>query len=408
MARSSSTVSSSTDKVKNLGSNDVFIDKNAPSDFYVYNGFPMVRINAAFIKPSNSYYYCTDVNSTTQSISDVYKNYDTWNEVYRGSPFTYYDLNTVNGVIGRANPTFVQPGTRPSFSNMLYSNMLYTDLPGSAINNYNLEVVSISRTNSKLTIYAKKTNNDGEVTVEKVASDFPDKVVPKRLLIEIQGSGGGGGKGGTGVGGSSGNGGGAGGYWCGIIDISNVFYWEISVGALGSDGTSSGGVGGNGGDTTLYYYKTATSSRVRCVTIGGGKGADYASSTTQANGGEVTNYSSSYHYTLLTATGSKGGVDGTSANNSSNIYPRCTRTNGSYSSPVQITRGGKYGGSNSHGGNGGGASYFANGGFGSYFGSGLQYVGYGSAGSGGGGSAYDFWDSPKAGYGGGAGIIIWY
>ena len=404
MARSSTTVASSIDKVTNLGSNDVFIDKNASNDFYIYNGFPMVRINSAFVKPSNSYYYCTDVNSTTHSISNVYNNYDTWNEVYRDSPFTYYDLNTVNGTtIGRANPTFVQPGTRPSFSRMIYSN-----IRGYGDNDYDLESVAIVRTNSRLVINAKRTNNGGEITVEKVASDFPDKVVPKRLLVEIQGSGGGGGKGGTGVGGSSGNGGGAGGYWCGIINVADVFYWEISMGARGSGGTSSGGVGTSGGNTILYYYKTVASSRARCVTVEGGSGADYASSTTQANGGGVTENSSSYHYTLLTATGGKGGVDGTNAGNTSNVYPRCTRTDGSYSIPIRVTRGGKSGGDNSQGGNGGGASYFTNGGNGCYFSSGVQIVGDGTAGSGGGGSAYDFWDSPRAGAGGQSGITIWY
>ena len=371
MARSSSTVSSSTDKVKNLGSNDVFIDKNAPSDFYVYNGFPRARINGAFIKPSNTNYYCTDVTSITQIISDVYGNYDAWNEVYRGSPFTYYDTQTVETVtIARAKPTFVQPGTRPSFSNVLYSN-----LPGFDTHTYELESVVISRTNSSLQIVATRTNNGGDITVSKVASDFPDKVVPKRLLIELQGSGGGGGKGGTGIGGSNGNGGGAGGYWCGIIDIGNVFYWEVSMGLHGYAGTSSGGTGSSGGDTTLYYYKNAVSSPVRCVMVKGGSGANSAGSSTQASGGGAIDYSSSYHYTLLTATGGNGGANGVSSGDTSKIYPRCTRTNGTFEEPIQVTRGGKWGGSNSHGGNGGGASYFENGGFGSYFGSEGQYVG---------------------------------
>lgn len=404
MARSSSTVSSSTDKVKNLGSNDVFIDKNAPSDFYVYEGFPMVRINNAFIKPSNADYYCTDVNSITRLISNVYGNYDDWNEVYRGSPFTYEDLNAVGGnTIGRANPTFVQSGTRPSFSNILYSN-----LPGFGTNTYDLESVVVSRTGSKLKIVATRTNSGGEITVEKVASDFPDKVVPKRLLIEIQGSGGGGGKGGTGVNVSTGNGGGAGGYWCGIIDVDNVYSWEISMGAHGHAGTNSGDGGSSGGDTIVYYYKNASSSMVGCVRVKGGSGANSAGSTAQASGGGVIDYSSSYHYTLLTATGGKGGVDGTSADGTSKIYPRCTRTNGTFDEPIQVTRGDKRGGSNSQGGTGGGASYFANGGEGGHFTSGGQVVGDAFYGAGGGGSAYDFWDSPRAGVGGQSGIIIWY
>lgn len=405
MARSSSMVASSTDKVKNLGSNDAFIDKNAPSDFYVYKGFPRVRINGAFVKPSNAYYYCTDVNSISiPYIYDAYGNYDDWNEVYRDSPFTYYDTNTVGTVtIARAKPTFVQPGTRPSFSNVLYSN-----LPGFDAHTYELSSVVIGRTNSRLDIVATRRDNGDEITVSKVASDFPDKVVPKRLLIEIQGSGGGGGKGGTGVGGSNGNGGGAGGYWCGIIDVGNVFYWEVSMGLRGYDGTSSGGTGSSGGDTTLYYYKNAVSSPVRCVLVKGGSGANSAGSSTPASGGEVINYPSSYHYTRLTATGGNGGANGTSSGDTSKIYPRCTRTDGTSEEPIQVTRGGYWGGNNSHGGNGGGASYFRGGGFGSYFSSEGPRVGDGSAGSGGGGSAYDFWDSPRAGYGGQSGITIWY
>ena len=409
MARSYTIIASSTDKVKNLGTNDVFIDKNAPSDFYAYEGFPMARISNVFMKPSNAYYYCTDVNSITRLILDVYGNYDAWNEVYRGSPFTYEDSHVVDGnSIGRATPTFVQPGTRPSFSNTLYTNMLHIGVSGSASIGDQLESVTITRASSGLQIVATKTNNTGEITVTKVASDFPDKVVPKRLLIEIQGSGGGGGKGGTGIGGSNGNGGGAGGYWCGIIDVDNVLYWEIYMGAPGSNGTSSGGVGNDGEDTSLYYCKNVVSSLVRCVLVKGGSGADYASSTTQASGGGVIDYTSSYHYTLLTATGGKGGVDGTSPDDTSKIYPRCTGTAATFEEPIQVTRGGKWGGSNLQGGNGGGASYFANGGFGSYFASNGQYVGDGSAGSGGGGSAYDFWDSPRAGVGGASGIVIWY
>ena len=410
MPNSYKSTANATNKLQDINStNKYFIDNNKDVvNFYEYEGFPYVYTQSALSTSGNARYHCIDVDSSSLSQSNIYNNYDIWNEVYRGFPYTYYDSskNGSNQTIGRARPTFVVPGTRPSFKKVFYSNMSdygVRTVDGGLLGD--IECVKITRTSNALIIYAKKSNLERTISIP--SSDFQDKVVPKRLLVEIQGAGGGGGKGGTGIGGSTGNGGGAGGYWCGIIDVENVYSWEVDMGRYGNAGTSSGGTGGDASDTILKYQKTSLGTSIVCVTVKGGKGANSASSITPANGGSVTLQSVNYYYTLAYATGGNGGTTrdgGVDAQGTNELNVSCTTTISSTNSPINIKRGNWWGGPN-NGGNGGGASYFYSGGRGTNWG---ESTPEGFNGAGGGGSAYDFNDSAPAGPGGYSGIIIWY
>ena len=392
----------STTKLENLGSNSAYNDNNADiKNFYNYQYFPCVYINDVFNKSGSNSFYCTDVDSVETSYYNVYGHYDAWNEIYRGTPFNYDD-NSEYEVgddeyerIGRAIPTFVVPGTRPTFNKELLSLTTNGTSSFEVLITYSSDLLTI-RYQTGVHTYQTKTFSKG---------DFWDNAIPKRLIVEMQGGGGGGS---ACDGWNTGNGGGGGAYWIGIIYPPNVAQYRIYVGGRGAGAEQSHGAIGTDGGSTELQYRTNVAYYTAIVRAKGGTVGPVATSSDIASGGTVVypeGYQYSYFRTLGMASGGNGKSSTGSAGSVAEHYYRCTETVYTNDSPIALKRERHTGGSDVSGyGYGGGASQLGNGGSGKDTDDG----GNGQIGAGGAGGDDHVGFATGGGEGGQGKVIIWY
>lgn len=266
----------------------------------------------------------------------------------------------------------VKPGTKPSFKGKLFA----SEAPGG----YFLH---------RYDNYIRFSKADGTVISYYYANDFPDGVVPTKLIVLCQGAGGGGG---------ITQGGSAGGFAAGVIDLTTFRDYYIYVGNGGTGGKDTyDGYGGNG--ESSYVFKSE--DEVPIIRGNGGTGGGNGSSTVAGGAAYFDDTYSLPEGSVSGGYGGYGGENGTfnGGGLSSHIVYATNQTNAKYYTYNESTGidglgnnlGNTSGGQshpNSGGGGGGGASLFANG-------------GRGSAGEGG---SADASEPGSRGSGGGAGV----
>lgn len=273
-----------------------------------------------------------------------------------------------------------------------------------ALHNNGNAYVIIEKTSTKLIL--RRPN--GSSYFEATASYFKDRVLPKRLLVVMQG---GGGAGCSSHKTNTGNGGGAGGHVAVIINLEKTGgYFQVYVGYGGVGGEDKSGE--NGLDTQLMFIRDNGTSLLLAAARGGiggkkeskGFGGDY-----------YINYGSAvindYFYIVNTTFGS-GGNGGTGGNVGQSMSLRTIHsTNHPTDKNIGINKTiiGGFDGGDEYGdvttGGSGGASAFAKGGYVNWGGA---EGGEGSRGSGGGGGSFFFGTFFRGGNGGHGSVIFYY
>ena len=281
---------------------------------------------------------------------------DDWNNIIYRNTYSTEDSDYKSLIFG-----YIEPGTRPQFSTpaLFMSNNVALD------SDYRLRM-SISRTNNELTIQWdtgewSATGSIGSLnnTITYHASDFIDKVIPKRLILELNS---GGGSGGTSGWFTYGGGGQAGGYWCGVVDISKG-YTYIYADRRAPGVYLGGNYGVQGG--SIYVWRSTDTYNYFKLVISGGAGGTRNSEGGVDWGGQIEqdSLSSSWQLAFIKGAAGAGGNNYGADFSAHTVF--CTNYS-SGDSVGALHRNHKYLNSNSGGvpnsGGGGGASAFANGG----------------------------------------------
>ena len=321
----------------------------------------------------------TQLGSLNSQYASYYKNSSN-SALYKGFLSSNYVAAYISTAslpykINGASVSVVLPGTTPQFDTCLYDGANISD------------TFKITRTPESLQI----TTRDESYTYYTCSKDeFPNNVVPLKVIFVLQGGGGSGGDSGFS---HSGAGGGSGGFVAGIIDFSEH---------IQSDGTTSvvylfaGSVCNlkDSSDNTILYA---------------GRGDSAGTNTDVGTGGSYTNNLTDY-YKLLDSNnalfsgcnGKSGGAKNTVGNNTDSITLKSNN-----SVPKTETFGGNTGGASGgdSGGGGGAASMMGNGAAGGKDGNGSSGA---SPGAGGGGGAYNFWSPTSGGSGAIGHMYIYY
>ena len=237
------------------------------------------------------------------------------------------------------------------------------------------------------------------------ANQFKDRVLPRRLLVTMQGSGGGGG-------GASGNsvgyGGGSGGFATIILNldktIDNTGYFELTIGNAGT-----GGLAKNTGTTaltsTIRWVNPSTAYSFSLVQVYGGTGGGAQYLNTEGKGGTVF-FNDIYKGDYFFTTTSNRSVSG---NDYGQSYPtemafKCTNREMSTYGINQIIHSKKSAGISAYDG---GASILGDGGY-AFTNTALGGIRNGVLGSGGGGGIPSMVGITTGGNGGKGVIYLYY
>ncbi len=251
--------------------------------------------------------------------------------------------------------------------------------------------------------YISSTEYEWVNLFEYYARDFSEGVLPRRILIRLQGAGGGGSGAEDVTGGTAGGGGGGGGFVAFVLDLDKIRcnngekYYKIELGKGGSGGTRGKHGGSNGGDSKLYYaQQNATRpskwDETLVITARGGSGGYYNGS---AHGGDYKAEDGAEEWISVVgaATGGSGHKEWEEGGSCECEYSTFINEHVNIGSHVKNKQDGGQSGAKS---GGGGASFYLHG-----AGS-LQNGAWGAGGSGG---RYDWGAWNGTGYTGGDGIF---
>lgn len=385
------------------------IDRSAQANSYFRNGIGQSLIGGD-IYPYTYYYKNTffnrDITVPLIYPLKVYKNsshsvlddLDDWNRYDYSSSLEY----TTGGYTW--NPGWIVPGYKPSFQKKLckLSNCAY---------------LIIKRTSSALTITRYQSDGNpstmgGDAVLSFSSSDFPDRAIPHRLIVALQGGGGGGGSSLWAMAGTGGTGGAGGAFIVGVIDLDTYSEWKATIGFGGSGGSGNSAPGKAGGDAVLE--PVASSPSILCtVRAGGGGRGNGGASTGVAQGGQasVTQYYGTVFWELTSINGGNGGArthgDKGADVGEWEVYDSEITRPSEFENITYITSGTHKGGSgNAGGGTAGGGGASANGDGGDSIAAGMGDSG--GPGAGGAGGSYNAIFTPEGGSGGDGFVAIYY
>ena len=242
------------------------------------------------------------VNASNSEIGEGFTSYKAdWNQILTDSKYKLVDYD------GKVyNPGYYKPGYCPSFKKKLFE---YTNaLSGWGFKQTTIRITKGTKTLEFKYLYGEQEFPNLSKTYE--ASDFPDGVLPSRVIIELVGGGGGGGSSLWAVGGWGGNGGGAGGYICFVLNLDAAAgQWDVLLPYPSGGGAGNSGNGAKGGDAIVTPHSD-TYADYKVIAYGG-KGGTGGGGQSFAAGGSSTVINpflpNTFFWILKQIDGAKGG-----------------------------------------------------------------------------------------------------